>query len=192
MTSSKTAQLLMTAHSFEERGIPFLCLKPSVDTRDGENTIKSRIGLSRECISVDSDVNLYAFIEEYIANATLHCLEKPKWILVDEAQFLTKKQVNELSDVVDNFDINVKCYGLRTDFTTTMFEGSKRLMEIADTIDEIKASCSCGRKATINARLDSDGKIVSSGKQIVIGMDDIYVTMCRKCFKKALRGSENK
>lgn len=178
--------LLIKAHSFEERNIPFLCLKPMIDDRDGQDIIKSRIGISRECVSVESTHNLYKFIESYISNVQLQGYEKPKWILIDECQFLSSEQVDQLADVVDDFDINVMCYGLRTDFTTKLFDGSKRLMEIADDISEIKSSCSCGRKAIVNARIDSDGNIVDRGEQIVIGGNDKYISLCRRCYRRTL------
>ena len=186
MNSSKSAMLLIKAHSFEERNIPFLCLKPMIDDRDGQDIIKSRIGISRECVSVESTHNLYKFIESYISNVQLQGYEKPKWILIDECQFLSSEQVDQLADVVDDFDINVMCYGLRTDFTTKLFDGSKRLMEIADDISEIKSSCSCGRKAIVNARIDSDGNIVDRGEQIVIGGNDKYISLCRRCYRRTL------
>jgi thymidine kinase len=186
MSSGKTALLLMKAHSFEERGTSFLCIKPSIDDRDGEDIIKSRIGLSRECISFDATHNLYKFIDNYIVNVQLQGYDKPRWILVDECQFLTKEQVDQLAEVVDNLDVNVMCYGLRTDFKTNFFEGSKRLMEIADDIEELKSSCGCGRKAIVNARIDAFGNIVSDGEQIEIGGNDKYISLCRKCYHTLL------
>ena len=182
MNSSKSALLLMTAHSFEERNVPFLCIKPSIDDRDGDDIIKSRIGISRECITFDATHNLYKFIDNYIVNVIMQGYDKPKWILVDECQFLTREQVDQLSEVVDTLDINVMCYGLRTDFKTEFFEGSKRLMEIADDIEEIKTSCGCGRKAVVNARIDDFGNVVSEGEQIEIGGNERYISLCRKCY----------
>lgn len=187
MGSSKTAQLLMNAYSMQERGIPFLCIKPSIDDRDGVGIIKSRVGIERECISIDTDVNIYDFISSYVVNASLEGVPKPLWILVDECQFLTSSQVEQLSDVVDYLDINVICYGLRADFCTHSFEGSKRLFELADNISEIKVSCKCGRKAVVNARIDSYGDIVTDGEQVMIGGDAQYVSLCRKCYKEAVR-----
>ena len=187
MNSSKTALLLMNAHAFEERNIPFLCIKPSIDNRDGDNIIKSRIGLSRECVSFDSTHNLFKFIEEYCMNVQLAGFDKPKWILVDECQFLSKEQVDQLGDIVDKLDINVMCYGLRSDFMTNSFEGSKRLMEIADDIEELKASCGCGRKAIFNARIDEFGNVVSDGEQIEIGGNERYISLCRKCYNEITR-----
>lgn len=186
MSCSKSAQLLMTAHSFEEHGIPFLCIKPDIDDRDGQDVIASRIGISRECISFDTSHDLYRFIENYIVNVQLQGFEKPQWILVDECQFLSKEQVDQLSYVVDNLDINVMCYGLRTDFKTEFFEGSKRLTEIADDIEEIKISCRCGRKAIVNARIDEFGNIVTDGEQIEIGGNEKYISLCRKCYRKLI------
>lgn len=182
MNAGKSGVLLMQAFQFDERNIPFLCIKSSIDTRDGEDVIASRIGIKRECISVLPDDDLYKLINDYIVNATLVGLNKPLWILVDECQFLTTEQVNSLGKIVDKLDINVLCYGLRTDFTTHMFDGSKRLMEIADDISEIKSTCSCGGKALFNARFDSSGRLITDGEQIVIGGNDMYVTLCRKCY----------
>ena len=105
------------------------------------------------------------------------------WVLVDEAQFLTKEQVDQLARVVDDYGVNVVCYGLRTDFQSHVFEGSLRLFELADTIDEIKSTCSCGRKTIINARIDSNGDVVSDGNQVEIGGDDKYVALCRRCWR---------
>lgn len=187
MNSAKSALLLMNAHAFEERGIPFLCIKPSIDDRDGEDIIKSRIGLSRECISFDDSHNLYKFIDNYIVNVQLQGYDKPQWILVDECQFLSVEQVDQLADVVDNLGVNVMCYGLRTDFKTQFFPGSKRLMEIADDIEEIKSSCGCGRKAVVNARIDEFGNVVSDGEQIEIGGNDRYISLCRRCYQKAIK-----
>ena len=187
MGSSKTAQLLMNAYSMQERGIPFLCLKPSLDDRDGVGIIKSRVGISRECIAVERDVDLYEFINAYVVNASLEGVPKPLWILVDECQFLTARQVEQLSDVVDYLGINVICYGLRADFCTQSFEGSKRLFELADNISEIKVSCKCGRKAVVNARIDAYGEIVTNGEQVMIGGDAQYISMCRRCYKEAVK-----
>lgn len=190
MNAGKSGMLLMQAFQFEERGVPFLCLKSSIDTRDGDDVIASRIGISRPCISVLPDDNLFKLIENYIASASLESIDKPLWILVDECQFLTASQVDDLAKIVDNLDINVLCYGLRTDFTTHLFEGSRRLMEIADDISEVKSSCSCGRKAMINARFDANGNLITDGEQIVIGGNDMYVTLCRKCYYALLKRQE--
>ena len=186
MNASKSASLLMKAHSFEERGIPFLCLKPSIDNRDGVDVISSRIGIQRGCIAIDNGDDIFDYIKSLIYEYQLNAILPPKWLLVDESQFLTTQHVEQLAEVVDMLDINVMCYGLRTDFTTKLFEGAKRLMELADTIEEIKISCGCGRKALINARIDADGNVIVDGQQILIGGNDRYIPLCRKCFKDAL------
>lgn len=185
MNGGKSGILLMQAHQFEESGIPFLCLKSAIDTRDGEDVIVSRIGIKRECITVGVEDDLYALMTSLIGDFTLQGLSKPCWILVDEAQFLSAKQVEQLGFVVDRLNINVMCYGLRTDFLSKMFEGSKRLMELADEIDEIKTSCSCGRKAVVNARFHN-GEITTEGEQIMIGGNETYIPLCRKCYFEAL------
>ena len=192
MSSGKSGVLLMNAHQMEERNIPFLCLKSVLDTRDGDNVIASRIGIKRECISVETTDNLFDFINEYSANAWANGLAKPIWIFIDECQFLTAKQVNELARVVDELDINVVCYGLRGDFLSKSFEGSRRLFELADEISEIKSSCSCGRKAIINARMTQDGNVVLDGEQIMIGGNDMYVPLCRKCFRQLIAKKHSK
>ncbi len=163
MGSAKTALLLTTAYNFEERGMRYLCMKPVIDTRDNKNVIRSRIGIERECSWIYPETDLYQFAKEYFKsiNAIVD------WFLVDEAQFLTASQVDQLSRVVDDFGSNVICYGLRTDFKTNLFEGSKRLFEIADTIDEIKSTCTCGHKTIVNARIDADGDILTEGAQVV-------------------------
>lgn len=179
MGSAKTALLLTTAYNFEERGMAYKCLKPVVDTREARNVIRSRIGIERECSWIYANTNLYDFVREI-------CREKHRvveWLLVDEAQFLSRAQVDQLSRVVDDFGINVICYGLRTDFQSNLFEGSRRLFEIADTIDEIKSTCNCGRKTIINARIDANGNFVEQGAQVEIGGDDRYVAVCRKCWR---------
>lgn len=179
MGSAKTALLLTTAYNFEERKMDYMCLKPVVDTREGCNVIRSRIGIERECVWIYSGTNLYEFAKNlYKENGRV-----VDWFLVDEAQFLTEAQVDQLSRVVDDFGSNVICYGLRTDFKSHLFEGSRRLFEIADTIDEIKSTCNCGHKTIINARIDSDGNIVEQGAQVEIGGDDRYVAVCRRCWR---------
>lgn len=191
MNSGKSGMLLMQAHQFEERGIPFLCFKSIIDTRDGEDVIVSRVGIKRECISIDVKDNLYDIIYNYTANALLEGMEKPLWILVDECQFLSREQVGQLAMIVDNLNINVMCYGLRTDFRTNLFEGSKRLMELADSIEEVKTLCHCGNKAIVNARFNN-GELVTEGDQIVIGGNDMYTSICRKCYFDLLEKKLNK
>lgn len=187
MNSAKSMLLLTTAHNLEENGLEIMVLKPSADTRDGEGIIRSRVGIERKCTNVDEDVNLYKAIKEYRNFLASQFIEL-KWVLVDECQFLTEEQIGQLSDVVDFLDINVMCYGLRTDFQSKLFPASKRLFELADDIEEIKSTCSCGdRKTSINARFDADGNIITEGDQVVIGGNDMYKALCRKCWKNKIR-----
>lgn len=179
MGSAKTALLLTTAYNFEERGMKYLCMKPVIDTRDKANVIKSRIGIQRECCWIYHDTDLYQHAKDLFINENLVY----DWFLIDEAQFLSAEQVDQLSRIVDDFGCNVVCYGLRTDFKTNLFEGSRRLFEIADTIDEIKSTCNCGNKTIVNARIDSDGDFVVEGAQVEIGGDDRYIAVCRKCWR---------
>lgn len=190
MGCSKSAQLLMKSHSFDERNIPHICIKPTIDDRDGVDIIKSRIGLKKECLSIDIDDNIYELITKFRAQSIFEGVETPKWLLVDESQFLSEEQVDNLAQIVDEFDINVMCYGLRSDFTTKMFKGSQRLMEIADNIEEMKISCSCGNKAIVNARFNN-GEIVLDGEQIMIGGDEMYIPLCRKCYNNLKNKCKN-
>ncbi len=179
MGSAKTALLLTTAYNFEERGMRYVCLKPIVDTREKTNVIHSRIGIQRECRWIYHESDLYEMAQQMFEEA----MAVIDWFLVDEAQFLTASQVDQLARIVDDFGSNVICYGLRTDFRSCLFEGSRRLFEIADTIDEIKSTCTCGRKTIINARMDSNGDFVEEGQQVEIGGDDRYIAVCRKCWR---------
>lgn len=179
MGSAKTALLLTTAYNFEERKIRYLCMKPAVDTREKENVIRSRIGIERACTWITPNMNLYDFARDLFRGNG----EVVDWFLVDEAQFLSEQQVDQLSMIVDDFGSNVICYGLRTDFKTHLFEGSRRLFEIADTIDEIKSTCTCGHKTIVNARIDSNGDIITEGEQVEIGGNERYIAVCRKCWR---------
>ena len=190
MNTGKSAYLLMKAHSFLENKIPILCIKPSIDDRDGKDVIKSRIGLEMECLSIDDQDNIYNIIESYCMELRGFLQPTPEWILCDEAQFLSNKHVEELARVVDDLDINVMCYGLRNDFTGHLFEGSKRLFELADNIEEMKLSCECGRKSIINARIDEYGNIITDGEVIKVGGNEMYKPMCRKCYFDKL-GNKN-
>lgn len=154
-------------------------MKPVIDTRDNRNVIRSRIGIERECRWIYADSNLYLMLREI--GKTMGSL--PEWVLVDEAQFLDPAQVDQLAQAVDDFGVNVVCYGLRTDFRSHLFDGSRRLFEIADTIDEVKSTCNCGRKTIVNARIDSSGQIITEGKQVEIGGNDRYMAVCRKCWR---------
>lgn len=188
MGSAKTALLLTTAYNFEERGMSYLCFKPSIDTREKKNVIRSRLGIERECSWIYRDTDMFSLIENMIEERK----PRPAWILVDEAQFLKAEQVDQLARVVDTFGINVICYGLRTDFRTSLFEGSRRLFEIADTIDEIKSTCHCGRKTIVNARIDGRGEIITEGEQVEIGGNERYMSVCRNCWRnKKIEQSKN-
>lgn len=187
MASGKSLKLLSTAYNLEEKNIQIMVLKPSLDTRDGEGIIRSRAGLERKCVKIDKDVNLYKAIKAY-KNALASQFEILRWVIIDEAQFLTEEQVDQLSDAVDFLDVDVMCFGLRTDFQSHLFEGSKRLFEIADEIEEIKSTCECGeRKTSINARFDESGEIVTEGSQVEIGGNERYKAICRKCWKNKIR-----
>lgn len=188
MNSSKTLNLLTTAYNFEEKNIPFLVLKPSIDTRDGENTVKSRAGIERECVSVTPEMDIYDAINKY--NVILEtAFSKLEWVLIDEAHFLTNEQINQLSDVVDFLNIEVMCYGLRTDFKSEVFPASQRLFELADEIEEVKSRCSCGKKTIINARINEDGDVITNGEQVMIGGEEKYIALCRKCWKKLTKNT---
>ena len=183
MGSGKSMHLIASAHNFQAHSIQFIIFKSEIDDRDGVGVIHSRAIGDRECISISREDNLYSIIGEYIVNEVLGA-EPIKWILVDEAQFLTTEQVDQLAAIADNFGISVMCYGLRTDFQTHLFEGSKRLFEIADTFEEIKSSCYCNHKTIFNARVNPNGEIVTDGEQVEVGGDDRYVSLCRKCYFK--------
>jgi thymidine kinase len=178
MGSSKSAQALITKFNYEELGMRVWLIKPSVDTRDGADVIKSRIGLSARAQVITPEQDL---VEEY-RRAGKHDV-----IISDEAQFFTPEQIDQLRFLVDEDDLPVLCFGLRTDFLTHFFPGAQRLMELADSITEIKTVCACGRKATVNARIDADGRIVTSGGQILLGGNDSYIAMCHRCWKKKIR-----
>ena len=180
MGSSKTAQALITKYNYEENDMNVWLLKPSADTRDGVNILKSRIGLQAEVEIASPDVDIYQRYQEGFAG---NC----NAVIVDEAQFLTPAQIDQLRAIVDDFNVPVMCFGLRTDFQTKLFPGSMRLMELADTIQEIKTICDCSAKATVNARIDADGYIVTEGAQVVLGGNDSYIAMCHRCYKKGIR-----
>ena len=160
MGSSKTANALITKFNYEERGMKVWLLKPAMDDRDGKDIIKSRIGLACRCFVVTPETNI---VNEY------EKLSGYDAVIVDEAQFLTPKQIDELRYIVDNMNVPVLCFGLRTDFLTHVFPGSLRLLEIADSISEIKTICRCGSKATVNARIDEQGNVITDGEQVLIG-----------------------
>jgi thymidine kinase len=177
MGSSKTANALITKFNYEERGMKVWIIKPSIDNRDGASVVKSRIGLSAQAEIITPSTDIY---EEYQKHTDCDV------IIADECQFLKAEQIDGLRRIVDELDVPVLCYGLRTDFLTKLFEGSRRLFEVADSITEIKTICSCGKKALVNARIDGEGKVVTEGGQILIGGNDSYVAMCHSCWKNAI------
>lgn len=176
MGSSKTASALMCRFNYMQKGMKVLLLKPKIDNRFAEDKVVSRIGLSAPCYSFDKKENLLNYFN------TKNSEEKVDVIIVDECQFCSKEQIDQLRTITEF--VPVLCYGLMTNFKGELFEGSKRLVEICDSLGEIKSICECGRKATMNAKF-VDGKIVTSGKEIDIGADEKYKGMCYPCFKKA-------
>ncbi len=178
MGSSKTANALITKFNYEERGMKVWLIKPSLDDRDGADTVKSRIGLKAEAVVISNDTDIFTEFKKY---SDCH------GIIADECQFFTKEQINQLRKIVDELNIPVLCFGLRTDFLTNLFEGSRRLFEIADSITEIKTICSCGEKATVNARIGENGQVITEGGQILIGGNDSYIAMCHACWQKAIK-----
>lgn len=188
MGSSKTAQALMCKFNYEQVGYDVTLVKPVIDNRDIEKdsiVVKSRIGLSSPCEVFDSETNLYKFI------FGLNQFKEKSIVIVDECQFCTAEQIDQLKEI--SYHIPVLCYGLLTNFKTQLFEGSKRLVEIADSLMEIKTICPCGKKATINARF-VDGKLCTDGDEILIGGDETYKAICYQCYtdlKKELYEEEN-
>jgi thymidine kinase len=180
MNAGKSTTLLQSAHNYEERGMESLLFTPVIDDRYMTGYIKSRIGLEKKAIAFDQKYNFYKEVRPEISSR-----KNLKCILIDEAQFLTKEQVHQLTDIVDYLKIPVLTYGIRTDFQTNLFSGSMHLLAAADEIIEIKTICVCGRKATNNMRINVSGEPVLTGAQIEIGGNDRYVAHCRKCFKNA-------
>ena len=178
MGSSKSAQALITKFNYEELGMTVWLIKPSIDTRDGADVIKSRIGLECKAQIITPEQNIE---DEY------HAAGKHDVIIADEAQFFTGEQIEQLRALVDDEDLPVLCFGLRTDFLTHLFPGSQRLLELADSLTEIKPVCACGRKATVNARIDETGRVVTQGDQVFLGGNDSYIAMCHKCWKEKIR-----
>ena len=180
MGSSKTAQALITKYNYEENDMKVWLIKPSADTRDGAEVLRSRIGLEARVEVMLPDQNIY---DRYTATRNGSCHA----VIVDECQFMTEAQIDQLRAIVDDYNVPVLCFGLRTDFQTKLFPGSRRLMEVADTIQEIKTICDCSAKATVNARIDSDGYIVTEGAQVVLGGNDSYIAMCHRCWMQGIK-----
>ena len=176
MGSSKTAQALITKFNYEERGMQVWLIKPALDDRDGVATLRSRIGLEAEAgvIAAGDDVA-----------ARWYERGRSDVIIADEAQFFAPEQIDQLRTLVDEEDLPVLCFGLRTDFRTRLFPGSARLLELADSITEIKTICDCGAKATVNARI-VNGRVVTEGAQVMLGGNDSYLAMCHRCWKKRI------
>ena len=189
MGSSKSAQALMTKFNYEEKNKNAFLMKPATDDRGDEvdefgnvtAEVRSRIGLKAPAVTVSDNDNI---IDMYLERDKK---QKVDVIICDECQFLTEVQIEQMKDIADMYDVPVLCFGLRADFRTRLFPGSKRLFEIADSITEFKSVCRCGRKATVNARLDGKGNILTEGSQVFIGGNESYVGMCYKCYHEQIR-----
>jgi thymidine kinase len=182
MNAGKSTALLQSSYNYKERGMRTLVLAPNLDDRYGSGKVTSRIGIEAEAVTFLPEDDLFSVVESACKPEPLSC------VLIDEAQFLTKEQVFQLSDVTDELNIPVLAYGLRTDFRGEPFEGSKYLLAWSDNLKELKAICHCGSKATMVVRFDENGVAVREGSQIEIGGNDRYVSMCRKHFKEQLFG----
>ena len=178
MNAGKSTSLLQSSYNYRERGMNTIVLAPLLDDRYGSGKVTSRIGIESQAITFTVDSNLFELVADLHRQSSLHC------VLVDEAQFLTRDQVFQLSELPDKLGIPVLAYGLRTDFQGEPFEGSKYLLAWADTLNEIKAICHCGSKATMVVRLDEAGRAVTEGSQVEIGGNDRYVSLCRRHFKE--------
>lgn len=184
MNAGKTTTLLQSAWNYRERGMNTLILTPVINDREGEGVVESRIGLSTPAYAFRSDENLLEVVEKALDKQNVHC------VLVDEAQFLSKQQVRQLSDVVDDHGIPVLSYGLRTDFQGELFPGSEALLAWADNLIELKTICHTGKKATMVVRVDEDGYAIKDGAQVEIGGNERYVSVSRKEFKEILYGGK--
>lgn len=180
MNAGKSTVLLQASYNYHERGMRTLVFVPAIDTRHGPGRVKSRIGLEAEAEVLHSDQDVFARVQEAHSTQPVAC------VLVDEAQFLTRRQVEQLTDVSDQLGIPVLCYGLRTDFQAQLFPGSAALLALADNLIELKTICHCGRKATMNLRIGPDGLAIRDGAQVEIGGNERYVALCRRHFKNAL------
>jgi thymidine kinase len=182
MNAGKSTALLQSSYNYRERGMHTLVLAPAFDDRFGAGKVTSRIGIESDATTFEPADNLLEIIEQQCEQQPLHC------VLIDEAQFLTREQVFQLGEVTDVLNIPVLAYGLRTDFQGEPFEGSKYLLAWSDNLNELKAICHCGSKATMVIRLDESGKAVREGSQVEIGGNDRYLSMCRKHFKENFLG----
>lgn len=182
MNAGKSTQLLQSAFNYAERGMRTLLFTAAVHDRSGHGVIDSRIGLKAEAMPFERHTDLHADVFDACQASMIDC------VLIDEAQFLTRPQVLQLARVCDEMVVPVLCYGLRTDFLGQLFEGSAALLALADVLSEIKTVCACGRKATMNLRIDEHGRAVTHGDQIGIGGNDRYVVLCRRHYMERLRG----
>lgn len=176
MNSSKSTNLLMIKHNYEEQGFRVILFKPSIDDREGTGIIKSRVGMESKCTLVYPDSSIFDLFQFETADV----------VMVDEAQFLSEAQVDELYKI--SFKLPVLCFGLLVDFSQHLFPGSKRLLELSESLQEIKTVCKCGKKATINARFDSTGHVITKGEQIDIGGNEKYKALCKECFEELKKG----
>lgn len=174
MNAGKSLALLSSVNNYKERGMGTLIMKPSIDKRDSGVEIVSRTGLRQAANIIYPGMNVLEFFKWAQSQRDIHC------VMIDEAQFLEPEQVDQLCQIVDLYSVPVMCYGLRTDFMGELFEGSKKLLAVADKMEELKGVCHCGRKATMVARIDSEGNAVTKGAQIELGGEDKYVSLCRK------------
>lgn len=184
MNAGKTTVLLQSAHNYRERGMNPMLFTPRLDNRYRSGVIKSRIGLESEAVSFDRDDNLFETVDTALEKANVHC------VLVDEAQFLSREQVFQLTDVVDRLNIPVLCFGLRTDFQGELFEGSRHLLAWADELQELKTICHTGRKATMVVRVDENGYALREGSQVEIGGNERYISVSRREFKEVFFGGK--
>ena len=184
MGSSKSANILMVRYNYEERGQYAVLLKPRTDNRDGDRKIQSRMGLSASAEYVDEFLKEISQTWKEGNKEYSYQGKKVDAVLVDEAQFLSEAKIDTLSDLVDFYNIPVICYGLRTDFRNRLFPGSRRLMEIADVIEEVPTVCWCGKGARCNARIDAKGRIIRAGEQVMVGANESYISLCRKHFNQ--------
>lgn len=184
MNAGKSALLLQSAHNYDEQGMKSLLFTAAIDDRFGEGKIQSRTGLSKPAKIFDSSTHFRTHIATLVKNEAIAC------VLVDEAQFLTREQVDQLARVVDELNIPVLCFGIRTDFQAESFAGSARLLAIADKLTELKTVCSCGRKATMTVRLDETGKVISTGEQVQIGGHERYESKCRRHYQELMDESK--
>jgi len=183
MNAGKSTVLLQSSHNYHERGMRTLCFIPMIDTRAGAGIIKSRIGLEVQALPLQPEEDLLQHTK------AAHAVQPVACVLIDEAQFLTRRQVEQCTDIADQLGIPVLCYGLRTDFQAQLFPGSAALLALADNLIELKTICHCGRKATMNLRIAAGGQAVKEGAQVEIGGNDRYIAMCRRHYKEALAKS---